>query len=491
MLSVRMVVNMVVGLYTTRVLLAALGVYDFGTYDLVAGVVGLFAFLRAAMDSATQRFLNFELGKGDLEEYRRVFSMSMTVHITIAVIVILLSQTVGLWLFDTYLNLPPDRVEAARFFYQCSVAVACVGIIQTPYNASILAHEKMSFYAYASIADSVLKISVAFMLTAVSYDRLKVYGVLLVMSSVIMLLIYRAYCKKRLEASGYSFFWDRQLYNRLISFSGWSLLGAAASTGAGQGIKILLNMFFALTVNAALGIANQVNGALQGLVLNFQIASRPQIIKLYALDRRAEMESLVLRVAKISVLTLSILVVPIMLNMEFVLTVWLRNVPQYAVVFCKLILVYSVVESMSAPLWMTVQAVGRIKKYQTVISAVIALNLVFSYLALKNGMPPQSVLVVKISVDVICLGIRLYFTRRIIHTFTFIKLAILRPAAAIALSLPLPLIIGNYLDNGWTHLFITTFAFLAIAVPAAVLLGLDKRERTVVAGYLIRIFNRS
>ena len=287
MLYVKMGVMMLVQLYTSRVVLQTLGVDDFGIYNVVGGVVVLFSFLNAAMSSATQRFLNFELGKGDLVQVGRVFSMSLTVHFCIAGLVLLLAETVGLWFLNSELNIPAERMVAANWVYQFSVATTLLGILLVPYNATIIAHERMGFYAWTSIVKAVLLLVIVYFLSIGEVDKLILYAGLVFAVNALMQGVYIVYCRRAFSKTAlYRPFFDRELFRRLISFSGWSLFGGVADMCNSQGINMVMNIFCGVAVNAAMGIANQVNAAVYQFVSNFQIAFNPQLVKSYAANER-------------------------------------------------------------------------------------------------------------------------------------------------------------------------------------------------------------
>lgn len=282
MLYIRMLLSMIVSLYTSRVVLNILGVEDYGIYNVVGGVVVLFSFLNNAMASATQRFLNFELGRGDVLEVKRIFSISMTSYICIALLVLFLSETVGLWFFNTQLNIPSSRIDAASWVYQMSIFTFCFSILRIPYNASVIAYERMSFFAYISIIEVLMKLLIVYLLVLGSIDKLILYAILIFVVTVLVNAIYQFYCKHMFEICTYSFFWDKILFKKIIGFSGWSLFGSLANMSAQQGVNFLLNIFYGVTVNAAVGIANQVSSAIYAFISNFQTAFNPQLIKSYA-----------------------------------------------------------------------------------------------------------------------------------------------------------------------------------------------------------------
>jgi O-antigen/teichoic acid export membrane protein len=486
LLYFRMLITIGVSLYTSRIVLNALGVEDFGIYNVVGGVVVLFSFFNNAMSTATQRFLSFELGKNDIEEVKRTFSMSMTAHASIVILVILLAETVGLWFLNMHMNIPDGKMNAANWVYQFSILATCIGIIQVPYNASIIAYEKMSFFAYISIIEVIFKLLVAFLLVYISFDKLKIYSILICFVSFFTFLLYRFYCKRKIEVCTYHFFWDRALYKRLMSFSGWSLFGSVAVVGANQGVNILLNIFYGVVVNAAMGIANQVNSVLNKFVSNFQTAFQPQIVKFYAAGDTKSLEQLIFRSSKFSFLLLFTLTFPIMLNVDFVLKIWLKTVPECTSVFCNLIIISSLLESLAAPLWMTMQATGKIKKYQLYISTAIGLNLLFAYIFLKNGFPPYIVLVIKVAIDVLCFIIRLLFVQSYVDVriSQFIKTVLYRVFPIVIVILPLPYFLSKYYVE-WKGLILSSLSFFILEVFLVYLIGFTKQERKTINRFVV------
>lgn len=412
-LYVRMGVMMLVSLFTSRVVLQTLGVEDFGVYNVVGGVVVLFSFLNAAMSSATQRFLNFELGKKDLAQAGRVFSMSLSVHFCIAGTVLVLAETVGIWFLNTQLNIPVERMDAANWVYQFSVATTLFGILLVPYNATIIAYERMSFYAWTSIATTLLRLAIAYLLVVGNVDKLVLYAALTLVVSAIMQIVYIVYCRRAFPQTAiYKPFRDKKLFTELISFSGWSLFGGVADMSNSQGINMVMNIFCGVVVNAAMGIANQVNGAVYQFISNFQMAFSPQLVKSFAAGEHNRFISLIFKTSKISFFLALILVLPMALNAEFILELWLGSVPAYSADFVRWTLFYSLISAMSAPLWMSVQATGKIRMYQLIVSAFILANLPLAYLVLKFGFSPVIVLVVRVAMNAITTLWRVFYLRR-------------------------------------------------------------------------------
>ena len=413
MLYIRMLLIMAVTLYTSRVVLEVLGVEDFGIYNVVGGIVVLFTFINNAMVTATQRFLNYELGRKDYQATARIFSASVTIHFVIALLTFVLAETVGLWFLNRYIQYPEGREVAVHFTYQFSILTTCVNIIRTPYNAAIIAHERMSFYAYISVIEVVLRLLIVYLLIISAIDRLILYSVLMFTVVFLITVSYYIYCKRQFSVCTYSFFWDKSKYLQLVSFSGWSLFGGLANMGASQGLNILLNMFYGVTVNAAMGIANQVNTAVYSFVSNFQTAFNPQIVKSYAAKEKSYFIDLIFRTSKYSYFLLFVISLPIYLCCEEVLELWLKEVPDYTVSFCRLMIIFSLLDAIQGPLWVSVQATGKIRNYQILMSIMILSNLPLSYLFLKLGFQAEVVLIIRCLLNFVTLFVRLWYLEKL------------------------------------------------------------------------------
>ena len=474
----RMLITMVVSLYTSRIVLNTLGVENYGIYNIVGGIVVLFSFINGSLSAGTQRFLNFELGKGDVSETQRVFSMSLTIHICVAIIAALLAETAGLWFLKTQLNIPIDKMNAANWVYQFSILTVFVQFIQVPYYSSVVAHEKMSFFAFIAIVEVVLKLVIVFLLFFVNLEKLRFYSVLTFLISILIFLCYKSFCNQKISTTKYSFFWDKNIFIKLFSFSGWMLFGSAASVSATQGVNILLNVFFSVSVNAAMGISNQVNSAVNQFVSNFQTAFVPQITKLYAIGNLSELRKLIYRSSRISFLMLFALAFPIMLNIEFILLLWLKTVPDFASAFCVLTLIYSLVETMSKPLGFAIHATGKVKYYNILMSIALLMNIIFSYVFLKMGFQPPVVLLISVIVDVLCLAIRLGFVSyyKISSIKDFITNVLVRSFCIVIFTFPLPLFLSRHFFK-WKALIFSSLVFVLLLMFAVLIFGLTKSER--------------
>lgn len=415
MLYFRMLIIMLVTLYTSRVVLSALGVVDYGIYNVVGGLVTMMGLLNGAMSVSTQRYLTYELGKGDMLRLKQVFSTCMTIFMILSLIVIILAETIGLWFLYNKMVIPEERMDAACYVYQFSILACILSLITNPFNATIIAHEKMDVYAYVSILEVALKLVIVYLLLVIPTDRLITYGILILASQFIVALCYIIYCWKKFSETHYHFYWDKPLFRELISYSGWNLYGSAAGLVKGQGLNILLNMFFNPAVNAARGIAYQINSAITQFFTNFYTAVRPQITKYYATGEINEMTKLVFRSSKFSFYLIMLISMPIILEAPYIVNLWLGQLPEYVVPFTRLIIAISAIDSMASPLMTTAHATGKIKLYQSSVGTVIILNLPISYLLLKLGGSPMTVFYVSLCISVACLFLRLWIVRRLVN----------------------------------------------------------------------------
>lgn len=403
--------SMGISLYTSRVVLNTLGVEDFGIYNLVGGIVVLFSFVNGAMTNATQRFLNFEMGKNNTDAIQKVFSVSVNAHLLIMGIVLLLSETVGLWFLNYKLNIPANRMFAANVVFQFSVLTFCIGILSVPYQATIIAYEKMSLYAWITIFQIFLKLIIVFLLVLFIYDKLILYSILVFGVGLITFLMYHFLCRRKFKTCHYHFTHDKKIFRELLSFSGWSLFGNVALIGASQGVSMVMNIFLGVAINASMGVAAQVNTAVYGFVSNFQMAFSPQITKTYASNNLVEHKKLIFQASKFSFYLSLIFATPILLNTEYILTLWLKIVPNYAVEFTQLTILGSLFQALSGPFWMSANAIGNIKNYQIGISLIIILNLPLSYFILYYNYSPVYVFIVNLVLSILAYFFRLVYVK--------------------------------------------------------------------------------
>lgn len=411
---VRMLFLMLISFYTSRVVLQALGAEDFGTYNVVGGVVVMFTFINAAMTTGTQRHLSFELGLPD-GNVGRIFSACFNIHLWLALLIVILSETIGLWFLNAKLNFPEGRMTAVNWVYQLSILACVLNIIRVPYNAAIIAYEKMSFYAYIGIIEGILKLAIVFMLAYSPCDKLVYYAILMMLVIAIVTFAYYFYCRKNFSEIRYSKVSDKALYKRLLNFSGWTLFGSVANMARNQGVTFIVNIFYGVTANAAIGIANQVNAGITQFVTGFQQAFNPQLTKAEAAKDREYQTKLINMTAKYSYLVILFCSVPILYNLDYLLTFWLGEYPAYTREFCLWIVIATLIDSISGPLWVTIFATGKIKSYQIYISLLLLLILPLGYACGAFGLEPQYIFAIQSLLNFLAIIVRLYMMRGLLQ----------------------------------------------------------------------------
>lgn len=413
MLYIRTFIILIIGVYTSRIVLNVLGVEDYGTYNIVGGVVSMFTIFTGSIAAAISRFLTFELGTGDTEKLKRVFSTSINVQCIIAIAIFIIAEVLGLWFVNNELKIDPTRIEAAHWVFQCSLASFIIGLISTPYYASIIAHERMGIYAYIGLAESLLKLIIVFLLEEIPFDKLKLYSLLMVISPFSVFIVYKYYCSRNFTECRYKYTFDKSLFKNMFSFSIWETLTTWALVLRGQGSNILLNIFTGTTaINAASGIATTLTGIVNSFTGNFMTAFFPQITKNYAANKLDELTRLTYQGTKFSAYLLLIIAIPTIINLKYVLTIWLGIIPEHTETFIILILIFSFNEIFSKPLNTIILATGKIQKYQIFSGGAIMLALPLSYISLKLGAPPEAVYIANIATSILSLCIRLHFVSK-------------------------------------------------------------------------------
>ena len=482
MLYIRMFFIMAVTLYTSRVVLKALGVVDFGIYNVVGGVVAMMGLFNSAMSVATQRYLSFELGKGDRVRLKQVFSMCFTIFILLSLLILLLAETVGLWFLNAKLLIPPERMAAANWVYQYSILTCIAALFVAPYNAAIIAHEKMDVYAYVGIVEVLLKLGVVFLLESIPFDRLSSYGFLLFLAQLAVTGIYAVYSIRNYAECRYRFYWERPLFDELVSYSGWNLFGSLAALAKGQGLNILLNMFFNPAVNAARGIASQVNTAVTLFFTNFYTAVKPQVIKYYSQGDLTDMFKLVFRSSKMSFYLILLISLPIIIEAPFIIRLWLGQLPEYVVGFTRLIIVVSAIDALATPLMTAAHATGHIKLYQSLVGTMVILNVPVSYVFLKFGYSPYVVFHISIVISTACLFVRLWIVRRLMP-FPVKDYAVKVFGNSLlvgALAMILPVALHSLLDASLLGVAAVCLASVLSSCLCIYGIGLDRDERRFV-----------
>lgn len=397
-LYIRMLFLMVVSLYTSRVILANLGITDFGIYNVIGGLATMFVFFRSSLANVTQRYLSIELGKEDIKAARNIFCVHQSVYIVISLAVLVLGEVLGTWFIYNKLNIPPNRLNAAFWVFQFTLVSLCTTIISVVYEAVLIAREEMSIYAYVGVIEGCLKLVIAFAIAIIPYDKLITYSFLLVLVAIGIRVFYSFFCSRKYVESVYNWQWNKDQIKECSSMIGWNTIGTLVYTINEQGLNILLNLFFGPIVNAARGIAGQVSQTVNNFGANFYTSVRPQLVKSYASSDFNYLFKLFFSTSKLSVYLLWIIALPLCLSIDMVLRLWLKVVPEYTNIFTVLILVYSVINVLNTPIWALALAIGRLKKYILYGSAVFLMTFPIAYLFLKWGYPPQSVFVVGIIV---------------------------------------------------------------------------------------------
>ncbi|WP_282053995.1 oligosaccharide flippase family protein [Maribacter luteus] len=478
-LYIRMLFSMAVALYTSRVVLDVLGVEDFGVYSVVGGVVTLFSFFNSAMSSATQRFFSFELGRKNSKNLSFTFNASVNIHILIGILVFILAETIGLWFVNNKLNLPLENLSTVQWVYHLSVLTFLVGIIRVPYNAMIIAHERMITYAYFSIIEVALKLLIVYLLIVIQTNKLILYAVLVFAVTFLIGVVYIVYCIKHFKESKYQFYYEPKLYKTLLSYSGWNLFGNIASVAKGQGSNILLNIFFGPAMNTAFAITLQVQSAVSVFITNFQLAINPQIIKNYSGNDLQNMFFLILQASKISFILMYILSIPLLFDTEFIMAVWLKNVPEYSVSFVLLMIINLLIESFSGPLMTGTQATGKIKYYQIIVGLLLFLNLPISYVFLRIYEIPQIVFIISMVLSSIALIARLFILKHLtgFSITIFLEKVLLKAFLIVIFSLGIPYLIIKIMEVGVLRLIILLIASSSTVLVLSYFIGIDKRER--------------
>jgi len=478
---------MLVSLYTVRVVLDVLGAEDYGIYNVVAGVVTMFSFLSGAMATASQRYFSVEIGKNSFEQLKKTFSVSLISYIVLDLIIVIFAETIGLLFITTKLNIPIERLTAARIVYQTAVGSLALTIFTTPFMALIIAHEDMSIYAYLSIVEVVLKLLILYFIKIIpSIDRLILYGILSLTVALINTSLYRLICRKKYKEAHAGWLWDKKLFFELLNYTGWNIFGASVGVFKIQGVNIILNQFFNPIIIASRSIAVQVNSAVSSFTQNFSTALRPHIVKSYASDNLDKVLLFVFKSCKITFSLIYFLALPLCFEMQFVLNIWLKNPPEYSIIFTRLAIIEAVIESISYPLMALAQATGKIKLYQSLVGSILLLNLPLAWLFLKTGSSPIVVFVISIILTLIALLTRLFVLKKIINlkVLEFIKNVILPIAIYTVLSLIVPTFIYIKSSVEILRFICVIFASFISCIILFYFIFMDKDERKHINNYI-------
>jgi O-antigen/teichoic acid export membrane protein len=495
-LYIRMAFSMVVALYTSRVILNALGVDDYGIYGVVGGIVVFFNLISGSLNAAISRFLTFELGKGNFVRLNNVFCTAINIQILMSILFVVLAEIAGVWFLNTHLKIPEGRLYAAHWVLQCSILSFIVGLLSVPYNSTIIAHEHMGAFAYIGILSTFLNLGIALIIVHVPFDKLIFYAFAILGMNTLMRFIYAAYCKRHFEETKWHLILDKALLKEMTNFAGWNFLGASSGLLLGQGVNMLMNVFFGVVVNAARGISSQVDNAVNLLVNNFTIALNPQITKSYAAGDLKYMHDLVCKGAKYSFLIMLIPSLPILMETEIILKIWLKQVPEFTIIFTRLTILISLTSVLSQTLMTAILATGKIKKYQIVISSLSYSIFILAYVAYKMGLPPYTSYLIQLGIFLIQLGVRLVF----LHHITSLSIrqyatdVLLKVIIVTSLSLVIPILILLFMQAGLQRLIVVACICIVCTLLFIYNIGLSSVERMWVKNLLqskygIRIFS--
>lgn len=479
LLYFRMLFLMIVSLYTSRVVLNALGVEDFGIYNVVGGVVAMFSVLSGSLSAAISRFITYELGKGNLESLNKIFSSAITIQLGLTCLIILLAETVGVWFLNIKMNIPEVRMEAANWAFQFSILTFAINLISIPYNACIIAHEKMSAFAYISILEAVGKLTIAYLIAISPMDKLIFYAILMCIVSLIVRFTYSNYCKRNFNECVFHLVWDKQILKQMFSFAGWNFIGAASAVLRDQGGNIIINLFCGPTVNAARGIAFQVNNAVNQFVINFMTALNPQITKSFATGNKTYMMILIFQGARLSFYMLLLLSLPILTNTHYILESWLKIVPNHTILFVQLILIFALSESISQPLITAMLATGKIRNYQLIVGGIQMMNLPISYVLLQLFFFPEIVIITAIFISQCCLAARLILLKGMIGISIkkYLKKVYFNIISVSIVAILPPIIVAHYIEESFTSFIIISLTTAICTITSIFFIGCNYQER--------------
>jgi len=492
LLYLRMFMMMCISLYTSRIMLQALGIDNMGIYNVVGGVVGLMSILNGAMTVSTQRYLSFGLGQGDLKKLAQVFTTCFIIYVLLCTIFFVVSETVGLWIVNNKLLIASDRMFAVNWVYQFSIFTCITSLLISPYNAAIIAHEKMEIYAFLSVINVILQLLIVYLIQILPIDVLISYGFLLMVVSLINIVFNWLYCLKNFPECKLIFFFDKAKFKELLSYSGWNLFGSMGGVLRVQGIAVLLNMFFTPGVNAAMAIAAQVNGKVEMFFTNFMVAVRPQIVKYYAQGDFNSMVRLVTRSSKFSFYLIFFIGLPVLIESPYIINLWLGQLPEYVIPFVRLMIILSAIDSMTQPIMTAAHATGNIKFYQICVGSVMLANLPISYICLSLGYSPYTVIIVSICLSVFCTFLRLWVLKRLMPfpMIQYLKEAYIKPIIVAIIATILPVLLHLYLSSSFINVFIICGLCVVCTVVSIYAFGLTMGERNYFRSAIINKIKR-
>lgn len=484
--------SLLVSLYTSRIILNELGITDYGIYNVVGGFVGMFTILSSSLSGAISRFLTFELGKGNIDKVNKVFCTSVNIQVILSILIIIISESLGLWFLTEKMNIEPSRMFAAKCVFHTSVIVLVLDLITVPYNAIIVAHEHMKAFAYLGIIHVLLKLAIVLILPFFSFDKLIFYAFLLLSTYIIIRFLNGIYCKRHFTETNWHFYIDKTLMKEMFAFSGWTFIGSSSAILRDQGSNILLNLYVGPVVNAARGIAEQVNGAVNSFASNFMTAVNPQITKSYAANEKEYMLDLIYKSAKISMFLLLFLSLPIMVETPYILTIWLKIVPEHTIWFVRLILLYALCDSASRPLITAILATGNIRNYQLMIGAFQFLCLPISYFLLRKDFFPEITFIVALVLNLCCLIVRLILLRNVIglKVRNYIKNVLLKVCLVAVTASALPIYLSLSLSDNFLSFIVITGITLTATLLVIYSIGCSTSERSMIKNVLFKLYKK-
>lgn len=485
LLYFRMIIMMIIGFFTSRVILNALGISDLGLMNVAGSVIAMFTFMNTTLAGGTQRFITFALGEGDVEKLKSTFANAMTLHLILAIVILLLGETVGLWYVYNKLVVPEGRFDAAMWCYQLSILSTCIGIILVPFNSAIIAHEKMGMYAYLSIYDAAARLLAAYLIMIVPFDRLIFYSILIFIVSLVPTFIYNWYCRKHFVECGFHFGFDKKQFKEMLSFSGWDTIGCLAAMGQGTGVDLVVNSFCGTVVNGAKSIAGQANGWVTRFSDNFLTAVKPQITKSYAAGDYSRMSSLVCNGAQFGAYLLLFLGIPLFIEIEWVLNFWLGQCPEHTPTFMRIIMIQSLFKTIGTPTITAMHATGHMKEVNCTVAVILLMIVPVSYILFKLGFSPEMVMAANVIPWIIVPFIRVFLVNKFsgghFPIFHFLTNVYLKTIALAILMFVFPYTIRFFIgfQQDWLRVLIVTLVSFAISGLIIYFIGLGRNMRYI------------
>lgn len=481
-LYIRTLFVMLVSLYTSRVILEVLGVEDYGIYQVVGGVVAMFSVISSSLSNAISRFLTFEIGHGDKEQLKKIFSTSITIQFVIAIIIFLLSEIIGIWFIEAKMQIPPERLNASRWVLHCSLFTFCINLLSVPYNACIIAHERMNAFAYIGIFEVIMKLVICYLIIVSPFDRLISYALLMMLLAVVVRIIYGIYCNRQFVESRVKIGFDKDIFKKMLGFSGWSFFNNSVFILNNQGVNMLMNVFFGVVVNAARGIAVQVENAVLQFVNNFTTAINPQITKSYASGDLDGMYKLICRGAKFSYFSMLFLALPIIIEAEQILSIWLVDVPEYTVIFVQLSLVMGMCDSIGNSGYTACIATGKLKKYSLVITSIGFLEFPLAWIFFAAGTSPAYAYYTYIAIKIVVLIVRMYLMESMIglKTKMYVKGAFIPIILTTLIAIIPPILLNIFLKQSILRLILMIIVSFASVGICTLYIGMTTNERNMI-----------